>query len=211
MKEIKNNSNTLNDSLIIEDFKRACESVENHATRSFKMYLLIISGFAVILGLEQQIGLYYIPYILSLFLWITFNFAVTDRRFKYFAQSYLLNTYYNDYTDINYENYFRNYCNPDDNKEPTIYGRLKKIHSMIHPLLVIYLFGLYISYKFACNYVKDTCGLPIWLILYVLGLLLLHSLIIRKLFVLYKNDFEKTIEIVEGIHKKHYKKENSSE
>lgn len=211
MSEIKNNSNTLNNPLIIEDFKRACESVENHETRSFKVYLLIISGFAVILGLVQQIELYYIPYMLGLFLWITFNFTVTDRRFKYFAQSYILIIYDNNYMEINFENYFRIYNNLGDNKEPTIYERLKKIHSLVHPLLLIYLFGLIISIIFVYTFVNDTTVPSTWLILYVLVLGFLHSLIIRKLIVLYKHSFEKTFEIVKKIHTKNFKKENGSE
>lgn len=209
MKENKNNSNMLNNSLIIEDFKRACESVETHKTRSFKMYLLIISGFAVILGLMQQIELYYIPYILGLFLWITFNFTVTDRRFKYFSQSYLIIIYENNYMEINFENYFRIYNNLDDNKKPTIYEWINKKHSQIHPLLLIYLFGLIISIIFVVTFVNDTCVPPIWLILYVLGLGLLHSLIIRKIIVLYIHSFKKTYEKVERIHSKHQK--NSGE
>ena len=213
MKEIKNNSHTLNDSLIIEDFKRAFKRIDNHETRSFRTYLLIISGFAVILGLAQEIEHSYIPYILNLFLWITINFAVTDRRFKYFAQSYLVNTYYNDYETINYENYFHNYNVIDDNKEPFIRRWWKKIQKMLHPLLVIYVFGLFISTRFAYPFVKEIYqnGQWIYLILYLLGLLFLHFLIIGKLCVLYKNNFKKTNKTVKKIHRKYLKKENGSE
>jgi hypothetical protein len=113
--------------------------------------------------------------------------------------------------EINFENYFRIYNNIGDNKEPTLYERLKKIHSQIHPLHLIYLFGFIISFYFGYTFVKDTDVPPTLLLLYVLGLVLIHSLIIRKLIVLHKHSFEKTFEIVKKIHTKNFKKENGSE
>ncbi len=217
MNQIKNN-NTLKESLIIEEYKRACKEVENHETRSFRIYLLIISGFVVILGLNEQIDNDFIPYIVSLFLWITFNFAITDRRFKYFAISYLINTYDNVYPEINYENYFRNYNSHEDEKKPGIIRGIirgikrlwKWIQKIFHPLLFIYVFGVYVSYYFGF---KETCqnieynywSLPFW------GLFILNLLIIGKLIVLYTHSFEKTFEIVKKIHTKNFKKENGSE
>ncbi len=206
MSELKNTSLTLKESLIIEEYKRACKEVENHETRSFRTYLLIIFGFVVILGLNKQIDNYFIPYIVSLFLWNTFNFTISDRRFKYFAKSYLLNTYDNVYPEINYENYFRNYNSYEDDKEPGIIIAIKRlwkwIQKKLHPLVFIYAFGVYISYYFGFKETSQNIEDVLWTLPF-LGLLILHLLIIGKLFVLYTNDFDTVNERFKESNKKH--------
>ncbi len=207
MNKLKNNDRKLKDSLIIEDFKRACKRIENHETRSFRIYLLIIAGFAVILGSEQRIEDYFIPFIpfmLNIFLFIAFNFIVTDRRSKYFAMSYLQNSYYNDIDEINYENYFRDFMFLGDNNEPTKYIWWKIKQLIFHPLLVIYVFGFIISTMFARDLVTETYQNKEWICFlpYTSTLIFLQILIIKKLCVLYKNDFYTIKKRVEDIHKK---------
>ena len=206
MNKFKNNDLKLKDSLIIEDFKRACKRIENHETRSLRIYLLIIAGFAVILGSEQKIEDHFIPlipFMLNIFLFIAFNFIVTDRRSKYFAMSYLKNSYYNDIDEINYENYFLDFMFLGDNKKPTKYVWWKIKQLIFHPLLVISVFGFIISTMFACDFVMGTYKNKEWIcfIPYTSTLIFLHILIIKKLGVLYKNDFYKIKEKVEGIEK----------
>ena len=212
------NNDTFNNSLIIEEYKRVCKEVENHETRSFRIYLLILSGFVVILGLNKQIDNNFIPYIVSLFLLITFNFTITDRRFKYFAMSYLLNTYDNVYPEINYENYFRNYDSYIDDKEPgkiratirAIKRYWKIIQQICHPLAFIYLFGLYISYYFGFRETCQNIEYNYWT-LYNLGLLILHLLILGKLYVMYTHNFDSVNKRFKESNKKYSKKENGSE
>ena len=213
MKENNNNNHMLTDSLIIEDFKRVHRWIENHEARILRIYLLIISGFVVILGFGQKIEHdYIIPLMVGLFLWITFNFAITDRRLKYCSISYLLNTYYKKYDEINYQNYYCTYMFTDYRKESTKDSWCKKLHSwwkklqeILKPFLLIYIFGLLISFKFASCFVTYTFQNGLWLyfISYVLAIILLNILIIGKLGVLYKNDFKKVNKDFEKIHDKH--------
>ncbi len=190
----KNPNLTLNDSLIIEDFKQAGRQIENYEARILRIYILIISGFVIIMGLKPnfkilEIDAIYIPLVLGLFIWITFNFAITDRRLKYFAMSYI-NNVSKRYKEVKYQQYF---CDYMFNKNYDTSRYWSKIQTIIKPFLLIYLFGLFISIMeiipISSQWLQNKQYY--YLLPYLITLSIIHLLIIGKLIVLYKNDFKR--------------------
>lgn len=206
MNKKENLNQSINDLLIIEDFKRACIRIEHHESRILRIYILILSGFVIILGITPNLDYlrikpFYIPLILGIFLWSAYNIAIADRRLKFFAMSYLL-IVSKTYKGVNYQDYINDFMF----NEKYVKSRLwVKLQSIFRPFLLMYLFGLFYSinlvYPILKNWYQNCDFIP--LVVYSAVLLLIHGLIIGKLYILYKDNFKKIKTSVISIHEKH--------
>ena len=208
MKELKKND--IEHSLIIEDFKRACRRIEHHESRILRIYILILTGFVIILGLTPNseflnIPRFIVPIILGIFIWINFNFGISDRRFKFFAMSYLLHTS-KKYKGVNFDQYFYEFENDKNLNEV---GLIKKawiiIQKYLKPFTMIYIFGLFISGYIIIPVIKTWCekGSYFYIIIYLIIIFSIHLLILGKLIVLYKNSFAFINNKVKSIHNRY--------
>lgn len=201
MSNKKVNKQSINESLIIEDFKQASNQIENHRERILRIYILILTGIVIILPFLNKLNIEYlllVPIIIALLIWITLNFAVSDRRLKFFSMSYLLNVS-KEYDNVNYYKYICDYLYKEKSEHP----KWKKIQEKVPPSILIYLFGLIVSlialFKVILSIIQifkdiSVCYLIFYIfigLMYLFILGFLNYLICGKLCSLYKNKFEK--------------------